>query len=211
MPPTPPPPPPSRGERRPSDREILLAAADGESFRATLERFPGLTRDAVVESLRRVAEKLPVPPPASAPARAEPSPGLARLRIHSDGAARGNPGPAGAGAVLSTPDGAIVARLGRYLGERTNNVAEYEGLLLGLREARRLGAQEISVFADSELLVRQILGVYRVRHPGLKPLFDEALRLLHGFRHYEVKHVRREYNADADEMSNRAIDERMAD
>ncbi|MHB1844036.1 MAG: ribonuclease HI family protein [Deltaproteobacteria bacterium] len=204
----------------PSDRELLLAAADEEHFERTLARFPGLEREAIAAALRSAAERLPAAashrsPPAPDGAeppesRGEASP-LRCLRIFSDGAARGNPGPAGAGAVLSTPAGAIVARLGRYLGTQTNNVAEYEGLLLGLREARRLGAREVAVFADSELLVRQLLGVYRVKHPRLKPLFEEARALLLGFAKHEVKHIRRELNGDADEMSNRAIDERMTD
>ena len=103
------------------------------------------------------------------------------VRVFSDGAARGNPGPAGAGAVLIDASGRVLARLGRFLGRQTNNVAEYEGLLLGLKHARDLGYREVEVRADSQLLIRQLKGEYAVRHAGLKPLHAEALRLLHAF------------------------------
>jgi ribonuclease HI len=133
-----------------------------------------------------------------------------RVVVWSDGAARGNPGPAGAGAVLTDPSGRVLERHGRFLGHQTNNYAEYRGLLLGLEAARQLGAREVEVRADSELLVRQLEGKYRVRNPGLKPLHEEAVRLLNSFDRYQVKHVPREENALADEMSNRAIDEEMS-
>jgi len=132
------------------------------------------------------------------------------VRVYSDGAARGNPGPAGAGAVVTDLNGKVLARLGRYLGKQTNNVAEYQGLLLGLQRAQQMGAREIEVRADSQLLIRQLKGEYRVRHPGLKPLHAEATRLLQGFERVELTHVPREENALADEMSNRAIDEKMS-
>jgi ribonuclease HI len=132
------------------------------------------------------------------------------VRVFSDGAARGNPGPAGAGAVLTDTSGNVIARLGRYLGRQTNNVAEYEGLLLGLKHARELGFREVEVRADSQLLIRQLKGEYAVRHAGLKPLHAEVLRLLRSFDRFDLRHVPREDNALADEMSNRAIDEEMA-
>ena len=89
-----------------------------------------------------------------------------KLRVASDGAARGNPGPAGAGAVLFDADGRVLERLGKFLGRQTNNVAEYQGLLLGLRRAQELGAEELEVVADSELVIRQLSGAYQVRAPG---------------------------------------------
>ena len=189
--------------------QLLLAIAEHESLEKTRALFPGLTRDAAQKLLRGAAlqlqqGKLPLsapPPKAQASARV--------VRVYSDGAARGNPGPAGAGAVLTDAGGAVVARLGRFLGEKTNNVAEYEGLLLGLKHARDLGYREVEVRADSQLLIRQLKGEYAVRHAGLKPLHAEALRLLHGFDKYDLQHVPREENALADEMSNRAIDEEM--
>ncbi len=131
------------------------------------------------------------------------------MRVYSDGAARGNPGPAGAGAVLLDENGEVVAELGRFLGDQTNNVAEYEGLLLGLNRALELGATDLEVLADSQLVIRQLSGIYRVRNEGLRPLFEQAKRLLARFRHVELRHIPREMNGAADEMSNRAIDERM--
>ena len=138
------------------------------------------------------------------------SPSGRLVRVFSDGAARGNPGPAGAGAVLIDADGNVIARLGRYLGKQTNNVAEYQGLILGLEHARQLGFRNVEVRADSQLLVRQLKGEYAVKHAGLKPLHAEAIRLLRSFEHADVQHVPREENALADAMSNRAIDEEMA-
>jgi ribonuclease HI len=131
------------------------------------------------------------------------------VRVYSDGAARGNPGPAGAGAVLTDAQGNVLARLGHFLGRQTNNVAEYQGLLLGLRRAQEMGARFVEVRADSQLMIRQLRGEYQVRHATLKPLHAEALRLLRSFDRYDLQHVPREDNALADEMSNRAIDEEM--
>ena len=99
--------------------------------------------------------------------------------------------------------------MGKFLGVRTNNYAEYMGLLLGLRRARELGVREIEVFTDSELLIRQLGGRYQVKSTSLRPLYDEALSLLNGFSRVKLVHVPREMNSAADEMSNRAIDERM--
>ena len=188
--------------------QLLLAIAEHETLEKTCAVFPGLTREAAQKLLRGAAgqlqqEKLPLrEKSAAAPART--------VRVYSDGAARGNPGPAGAGAVLTDAAGNVIARLGRYLGKQTNNVAEYEGLLLGLKHARELGYREVEVRADSQLLIRQLKGEYAVRHAGLKPLHAEALRLLRSFDRYDLQHVPREENALADEMSNRAIDEEMA-
>ncbi|MCI0573111.1 MAG: ribonuclease HI family protein [Myxococcaceae bacterium] len=131
------------------------------------------------------------------------------LRVYSDGAARGNPGPAGAGAVLTDTNGRVLERLGRFLGIQTNNYAEYQGLLLGLERARELGVHAVEIYADSELMIRQLNGEYRVKSPSLRPLFEEAQALLRGFSHFRLTHVRREQNVEADEMSNRAIDERL--
>jgi len=132
-----------------------------------------------------------------------------RTRLYSDGAARGNPGPAGAGAVIVSPEGHIVAKVGKFLGESTNNVAEYMGLILGLRRAKAMGIKELDVFSDSELLVKQLAGDYAVKADHLRPLHDEAKALLQGFAAIQVRHIPREENAQADAMSNRAIDERL--
>ncbi len=132
-----------------------------------------------------------------------------RVRLFTDGAARGNPGPAGAGAVIVSPAGHIMAKIGKFLGESTNNVAEYTGLILGLKRAKAMGIKELDVFSDSELLVRQLAGEYAVKAEHLKPLHDEARTLLNGFPEVHVAHIPREENKAADEMSNRAIDERL--
>lgn len=132
-----------------------------------------------------------------------------RVRLFSDGAARGNPGPAGAGAVILNPAGHVMAKIGKFLGESTNNVAEYTGLILGLKRAKAMGIKELDVFSDSELLVKQLTGDYAVKADHLKPLHDEAKQLLAAFVEVEVSHIPREENQAADEMSNRAIDERL--
>jgi ribonuclease HI len=129
-----------------------------------------------------------------------------RLVLHADGGSRGNPGPAGAGAVLTTEDGEEVAGLSRYLGRATNNVAEYQALIMGLEEARRLGCRELEVRLDSELIVRQLSGRYRVKSPHLKPLHDRARELLAGFGRVRVSHVAREHNHKADRLANQAMD-----
>jgi len=130
-----------------------------------------------------------------------------RLVLYADGAARGNPGPAGAGAVLYDARGKRVAELARPLGHATNNVAEYSALILGLEEAKRRGATSIDVRMDSLLVVQQMRGLWRIKHPGLIPLALRAGELLASFRAREIRHIPREENAAADELSNRAIDE----
>ena len=129
------------------------------------------------------------------------------LTLHSDGGSRGNPGPAGAGAVLYDEQGQEVAALSRYLGRTTNNEAEYQALLMGLKRAQELGAQRLTVKMDSELIVRQLEGKYRVKAPGLKPMYDQAKRLLQGFASVTILHVRREFNKRADELANQAMDQ----
>ncbi len=128
--------------------------------------------------------------------------------LRTDGGARGNPGPAGAGFVLQADDGTLLAEGGRFLGECTNNVAEYEALVWGLATARDVGVARITVLSDSELVVRQLTGVYRVKHANLKPLFLRAIALLREFESCDVRHVRREENAEADRLVNDAIDAR---
>jgi len=132
-----------------------------------------------------------------------------RVQLFTDGAARGNPGPAGAGAVIISPAGHIMAKIGKFLGESTNNAAEYTGLILGLRRAKAMGIKELDVFSDSELLVKQLHGDYAVKAEHLKPLHEEAKSLLAAFPQVHVAHIPREENEAADEMSNRAIDERL--
>ena len=130
-----------------------------------------------------------------------------RLLIHTDGAARGNPGPAGAGAILRDGDsGAVVAEIAEGLGRATNNVAEWTAVRLALEEARRLGADRVDLRMDSELVARQITGIYRVKHPDLKPIHAAVMTLLRSLDGYSIGHVPRELNKDADRLSNVAID-----
>ena len=129
-----------------------------------------------------------------------------RLLIHTDGAARGNPGPAGAGAILRDESGTVVAEIAEGLGRATNNVAEWTAVLLALEEARRLGAERVDLRMDSQLVARQITGIYRVKHPDLQPIHARVMELLRGFDGYTVGHVPRELNKDADRLSNVAID-----
>jgi ribonuclease HI len=129
-----------------------------------------------------------------------------KLVVHVDGGARGNPGPAAAAAVLSTPDGEVVDEAREVLGVATNNVAEYRGLLLGLRRARALGADEVEVINDSELVAKQVNGLYKVKHPDMRPLHAQALEALRGFRRWSVRSVPRAENAGADALVNQALD-----
>ena len=133
-----------------------------------------------------------------------------RVVVHVDGGARGNPGPAAAGAVATDAAGAVLAERNLYIGEATNNVAEYHAVLLGLELARELGAAEVEVVNDSELVAKQIGGQYKVKHAGLKPLFLDAMRALREFDSWKVRSVRREGNERADELVNEALDQRAA-
>lgn len=127
--------------------------------------------------------------------------------LWTDGAARGNPGPAGCGAILKTAAGEVLDEQSQYLGHATNNVAEYRALLLGLTRALACGVQKLEVRADSELLIRQLRGEYRVRNAGLQPLYEQAKRLIARFASVKLVHVRRELNLEADRLANRGIDE----
>ena len=127
-----------------------------------------------------------------------------------DGGARGNPGPAGIGIVVTAEDGSVLARANDYIGVATNNTAEYRALLLGLERARELGAREVEVVNDSQLVARQVTGEYRVKKPDLRPLHAQALAALGGFERWSIRSVPREQNVLADELVNDAIDARAA-
>ena len=130
------------------------------------------------------------------------------LNLYVDGGSRGNPGPAAAAAVLTDQAGHVVHQGGYYLGKATNNVAEYQGLIRGLEAARRLGAAQVTVHSDSELLVRQMQGHYRVKAPHLQPLHQQAGELCRQFDSCRIVHVRREQNVLADQLVNQALDAR---
>ncbi len=134
---------------------------------------------------------------------------MEKVVVHVDGGARGNPGPAAVGAVASAVDGGVLLEEGSFIGEATNNVAEYRAVQLGLKLARDLGAREVEVVNDSELVARQIGGQYKVKHAGLKPLYQETMETLRGFDRWSVRSVRRESNARADELVNETLDEAL--
>ncbi len=136
-------------------------------------------------------------------------PAKSSLKIQIDGAARGNPGPAGIGAVLSTGTGRKVSELAVYLGEATNNVAEHCALILALQEALKQGSRDVAVFSDSELLVRQVNGEYRVKDKQLQWLHVLIRQLVEGFAHFEIRHVPREENRAADRLANRAVNDAL--
>lgn len=126
--------------------------------------------------------------------------------INTDGAARGNPGPAGVGAVITTGEGDLIDEAFEYIGEATNNVAEYQALIVGLKKAMAYRDKSVRVYLDSELLVKQLSGAYKVKNSGLKPLFTAAKDLLNLYPRIEIRHVPRERNKDADRLANEAID-----
>ena len=129
-----------------------------------------------------------------------------KLVIHVDGGSRGNPGPAAAAAVLATPDGDVVDEASELLGIATNNVAEYRGVLLGLARAKALGASEVEVVNDSELVAKQINGLYKVKHAAMRPLYLDAMAALREFDSWSIRSVPRAQNADADALVNQALD-----
>ena len=129
------------------------------------------------------------------------------ITAYIDGGARGNPGPAGYGVHIESPDGSTIDELHGGLGIATNNVAEYNGLLAALRYALDKGHRDVRIKADSELLVKQMRGEYRVKHPGLQPLYQEACTLVARLERVTFEHVRREFNKDADRLSNVGMDE----
>ena len=131
---------------------------------------------------------------------------MTKLVINVDGGARGNPGPAAIGVVVRTPDGEFVAEAAETIGPATNNVAEYRALLRGIELGREHGGSELEIYGDSELVVKQIRGEYKVKDAGLKPLHAEARSALAALEEWTFDHVRRENNAQADELVNQALD-----
>ena len=140
----------------------------------------------------------------AAPAKSPPE----HVVAHVDGGARGNPGPAGYGVVIEDAHGARIAEFSRYLGHRTNNFAEYSGLVAALSYVLEHKHSALRVLSDSELMVRQMNGVYKVRSPELRPLYEEAKRLSRRLQWFRIEHVRRDKNAEADRLANEAMDRR---
>lgn len=194
----------------PADHDTILATLATTLTDAQLvELFPAESPAVIRQSLREMAVALsgrpqPAPP---VPGRLKSSAGT--MALYCDGASRGNPGEAAAGLVIVDQQGTEVVAKGIYLGQCTNNMAEYRALLLGLQEAQRLNIDALAVFLDSELVVRQLNGVYRVKDEKLKPLYTKAAQLLKGFRAVTVAHVRRNANQRADQLANQAIDQQQ--
>jgi ribonuclease HI len=132
---------------------------------------------------------------------------MGKLTVNVDGGARGNPGPAAIGVVVRNDDGAIVEAMGETIGAQTNNVAEYRALIRGIELALAHGATEVELIGDSQLIVRQIEGRYKVKHAAMKNLHAEARKLLSNFESWSIRDVRREQNADADRLVNEALDD----
>ena len=135
-----------------------------------------------------------------------PKSAAAAHTAHVDGGARGNPGPAGYGVAIQDASGHTVAELSEYLGHHTNNYAEYQGLIAALRYATENQIKALKVISDSELMVRQMKGIYKVRHPELRRLYDQAQQLVHRLEHFEIRHALREHNQTADRLANEAMD-----
>jgi len=137
----------------------------------------------------------------------ETKPAIAAWRANIDGGSRGNPGPASYGVVVRDPRGEIVARLKKYIGRMTNNVAEYYGLIAALDYAQSQGIRQLRIEADSELMVKQMRGQYKVKSPELRPLFERARKMAQSLESFRIDHVYREQNAEADALANEAMDE----
>ena len=133
-----------------------------------------------------------------------------KVVVHVDGGSRGNPGPAAAASVVSTPAGEVLDEASELLGTVTNNVAEYRALLLGLARAGALGATEVEVVNDSELIAKQVQGLYKVKHVAMRPLYSEAMAALRAFETWKIRSVPRSQNAHADALVNAALDDARA-
>ncbi len=155
------------------------------------------------------AEKKDSPSPPQPAVRPKGGPHPGRPVLFTDGASRGNPGPAAAGGVIYLGQD-VIGEISEYLGETTNNQAEYRALILGLKKVLELGFTEVSIRTDSQLLARQIKGIYKVRDPGLKPLFAQVQALLKRLAAYDIVHVERALNREADALANRALNRRRA-
>jgi ribonuclease HI len=199
--------------------EVLHALAGGLPDEALLEIFPDQDASSIRAALQEAARLIGIledgtgsdhRQPAAIPKAEETGwePRCGKIALYTDGAARGNPGEAGAGILLLDEQGREIAAKSSYLGRCTNNVAEYRALILGLQEAGKYSAGEIVVHLDAELLVRQLLGRYQVRDKKLKNLHAQVLGLLSGFKSYRILHVPRDANRRADFLANRGIDQK---
>jgi ribonuclease HI len=205
----------TRRKVEPDARALLRFVAEHESLVLTIDEFPELGEERIRALLLTLAEdssstpavvgKAPATKAARATARSSVGSTL-QVVLHTDGASRGNPGPAAAGWVISTVSGRVLRRNGAFLGRKTNNEAEYEAVIHGLAEAIELGAEEVALRADSELLIRQLNGAYQVRNENISALHRQARALMGRLRRIDARHVPRAENSAADAMANKAID-----
>jgi ribonuclease HI len=207
---TPDSPPLSEQERKDpvSEEDILRHLACTLSVSKTLERFPALTRQDLQSLLLRVAQRAAEETKSIASRRFEEQEEPAWI-LYADGASRGNPGEAGAGAVITDSQGRTLKELKYFLGIASNNSAEYQAAILALAKASELGAKRVTLYMDSELVVRQLKGEYRVRNPHLKDLHRKASEALNRFSRYSILHISREKNRRADRLANEAIDQKI--
>ena len=188
--------------KRPSRQQLIDFLASSKAVQAAVqEQFPALDAKILADLL---GASEPSEPSSSPSDGLEPRGDL--VFVHTDGACRGNPGPSGAGWVFSEPGGQVFRRGKAFLGRATNNEAEYVAVILALEDALKQGFQSLRLHADSELLVKQVNGIYRVKNPRIKELYTQLMGLARKFKSFEAKHVRREFNAEADLEANRAID-----
>ncbi len=188
--------------KRPSRQQLIDFLASSKAVQAAVQdQFPALDAEILADLLdaREPIEEL-----SSSSEHIEVREDL--IFVHTDGACRGNPGPSGAGWVFSEPGGQVFRRGKAFLGRATNNEAEYVAVILALEDALKQGFQSLRLHADSELLVKQVNGIYRVKNPRIKELYTQLMALARKFKSFEAKHVRREFNAEADLEANRAID-----
>jgi len=194
----------------PAAKKILETTADTLDPVGDVAGLPPpgkMNRDRHGAGLPLVSSLPPQAPSTSLRAGSSLKPQACKMILNTDGASRGNPGPAGAGAYLTLPDGTVMGAFKKFLGHATNNYAEYCALILGLDEAARVGATELEVRSDSELLVRQLTGRYKVKHPDMKQLVEIVRSKEKKFRRVFYLHIPREENLIADKLGNEAIDE----
>lgn len=194
----------------PAPRTVVERLSAGLSDAILTELFPQQEPAAIRALLHQAAAHLPATPPLfPQESKAAATPQAGTITLYCDGASRGNPGEAAAGFVILDAHGAELVARGVYLGQCTNNMAEYQALILGLHEAHQLKVEQLTIRLDSELVARQIEGRYQVKDAKLKPLYTKAMSLLRGFAKYTITHVPRRENKRADELANQALDARQ--
>lgn len=185
----------------PPDRDLLRDVYRYLDRNTLLRKYPDMSEDDLRDFFRRLDSRIP-----QVQAPVQECSGEGAVVLNADGGSRGNPGKAGYGFVLADASGKLLCERGGFIGQATNNEAEYAGLLAGIEAARESGAKKLLIRLDSELLVRQLQGTYKVKSRNLMPLFMKARRLLEGFESWRIEHVRRELNSRADELANEAMD-----